>query len=342
MTKISVLLATNRLNKNVFPYMQKCIDGLDNLPDNTFTDEFKNLATNRLSNIEHFIEPTLKSIAKQKFKDFEFIISHRYPEGIYPITNRYSEYMDCNMRVIKEKPSIWHDLGDIYHTVANNKNSAFIESEGELIYHIDDLTFFNENLLQEAWDLWKEGKYVTGRTVRCITYDKFMKDGVIKIGPNKTRIQKNGWIGEVKPLIVYPNHPKIPMEMFWTCSASVSAKELIEINGYDELYDGSLTGIDMDAGTRLSKISEYERVASNNYLYEIDDPTPKNNIRDDVMMRRIFRVNHIKGNSWKPKSYMIKRYKNWHNHNVGKLDSNWDKFMDIPLYNIIRKNNENN
>ena len=327
--KISVLLATNRINKKVFPYMKKCVDNLDKIKDNTFNEEFKNLATYCLTDISHILEPTIISLANQKFKDFEVIISHRYPEDAEKILDGVP--FEC--KLVKEKHSIWHNIGEQYHTVANNKNTAFINSSGELIYHIDDLTFFNENLLQEAWDEWQKGNYMTGRTVRCITYDKNLKDNENKVGPNKIQITNNGWTGQQKALT---QDKFIPMSMFWTCSASVSAEELLEINGYDELYDGSLSGIDMDAGTRLEKISKYRRVASENYLYEIDDPTPKNMIRDDVMMRKLFRVSHIRANSWKPKPYMIKRYERWHTHKKGKLDENWDKFKDVPLFDIKR------
>ena len=79
----------------------------------------------------------------------------------------------CGLLTLETRDSadavIWSET--ISNTVANNKNTAFMNSSGELIYHIDDLTFFNENLLQEAWDLYQDGKYMTGRTVRCITYD---------------------------------------------------------------------------------------------------------------------------------------------------------------------------
>jgi hypothetical protein len=331
--KISVLLATNRLNKNVFPYMQKCIDGLDNIKDDTFTKEFKSLASEMIGGIYHFLEPTLKSLEYQTFKDYELILSHRYPDDIKDVL----DYYDIPVKVVKEKHSIWHDIGEQYHTVANNKNTAFINSTGELIYHIDDLTFFNENLLQEAWNLYQNGAYITGRTYRCITYDNKLKDEIKQIGPNKIRVTKNGWRGEHKPLAnINEEFPQIPKSSFWTCSASVAANELLEINGYDELYDGSLTGIDMDAGTRLDKISKYKRVASNTYLYEIDDSTPKNNIRDDVMMRKLWNVNHIKANSWKPTKPLLRRYERWHNHKKGKLDKNWNKFMSNPLYELER------
>jgi len=334
MTKISVLLATNRLNKKVLPYIEKCIWGLNDLKEDTFTPEFHDLVLKRIYGVDHILEPTLLSLEEQKFKDFEFILSHKYPDDVKELLDSYK----INYKVVKEKDSIWHNLGDRYHTVANNKNTAFINSKGELIYHIDDLTFFNENLLQEAWDLYKDNKYMTGRTVRCITYDKdkYPNDNKTKLGPNKIAITKNGWIGELKPLTSFENHPNIPMSMFWTCSASVSAEDLLKINGYDELYDGSLTGIDMDAGNRLERVSNYTRVASNNFLYEIDDPTPKNNIRDDVMMRTIWRVNHIRANTWKPNNTQMKRYKRWYTMKVGEIDENWNKFMDVPMYDIKR------
>lgn len=332
---ISVLLSTNRLNDKVFRYIKKTQDGYKKDNDiEVFTNEFNPLFDMHVMDTEHLLEMTLSSLASQTFKDFELIISHRYPDDAKDIIKLF----DFHIKLVKEKPSIWHDLGEQYHTVANIKNTSFINSSGELIYHIDDLTFFNNKLLQEAWDLWKEDKYMTGRTVRCITYDEelYPKYNVKMIGPNKTSITKDGWRGELKPLTSELNHPHIPMSMFWTCSASVSAEELLEINGYDELYDGSLAGIDMDAGTRLEKVSRYDRVASNNYLYEIDDPTPKNMVRDDVMMRYIFRVNHIRANSWKPTRVQMNRYKRWYEHKIGELDSNWDEFMNVPLYDIKR------
>jgi len=332
--KISVLLATNRINDKIFKYIHKLIPNLDKIEDNLFTTEFKSLIKNRLDGCDHFLYPTLLSLSEQSFDDFELVISHRYPKDAIEVCKGW----DFPIKLIKEKHSIWHDLGEQYHTVANNKNTAFINSKGELIYHIDDLTFFNENLLQEAWDLYKQDIYMTGRTVRCITYDKnlYKDKRDYKIGPGKQVIQSNGWIGQVKALSDICNHPEIPMSSFWTCSASVSAIELLEINGYDELYDGSLAGIDMDAGIRLSRISRYKRVASNTFLYEIDDPTPKNMIRDDVKMRELLRISHTKGNSWKPTMGQINRYKYWHNNTIGELDNNWNKFMNIPLYTLRR------
>ena len=74
----------------------------------------------------HFLEPTLISLERQKFKDFELILSHRYPEDAERIIKEF----DFPIKLVKEKHSIWHDLCEQYHTVANTKNTEFINSSG--------------------------------------------------------------------------------------------------------------------------------------------------------------------------------------------------------------------
>jgi hypothetical protein len=195
-------------------------------------------------------------------------------------------------------------------------------------------------MLEEIWDLWKQSKYMTGRSYRCIDYDKnkYSKNDVKKLGPLKFQLESHGWKGEFKPLSIseIPNS-RIPMAAFWTCSATVSKEEILEINGYDELYDGSLAGIDMDAGNRLARISRYKRVVSRNNIYEVDDPTKKYITREDTIMRQIFNVSHIKGNSWKPDKYMMRRYKLWHEKKFGSIDPNWNRFMEVPFIDMKKE-----
>lgn len=345
--KVSVILTTNRQNKYIYRYIRKIKNRLKHEDDNAriFTDEFIKLAKDRVDDCTHILEPTLNSLKNQTFDDFELIISHRYPDDAIGIVKNY----DYPIRLVKEKHSIWHDLGVQYQTVANNKNNGLIHANGELIWHIDDLIIFNDDAVKEAWDLYQQGKYMTGRSFRCIRYDKDYEDGYEQLGPMKTAITKNGWRGEQKPLSYdMTQHPQIPMSMFWTCSATASLEEMFEINGYDEIYDGSLAGIDMDAGTRLEKISTYTRVASDNYIYEFDDPSPKPQIRNDVMMRAIFGQTppigpiNVKANSWKPAKPQMNRYERWHKKTYGSLDKNWDMFMNVPYIDLRNENNNCN
>ena len=345
--KISVLLSTNRINKKVNPYIKKVKKGCKKLRnEKIFTDEFNSLIKDSVCNVNHFLEISLNSLQNQTFRNFELIISHKYPEDALDVVKKYN---DINLKLVREKHSIWHDLGEQYHTVANNKNSAFIHSQGELIFHIDDLTLFNNHVLQEAWDEYKKNNYITSRTFRCITYDKKCSSNELtkkRIGNMKFEWKHDGWIGQHKPLC-YTDNPEENMKqnssiyksMLWTCGASISRNELIKLNGYEELLDGNLCGIDMDAGDKLAEMSKYNRVASRNYIYEIDDPTPKNMIRNDNILRRICHQignpKHIKANSWKPTEAQIRKYYIWHIKNHGVCpDKNWNKFMNVPLFNI--------
>jgi len=338
MTKVSIILTTNRINKNVIHKYREIERGLEETDDHNsiFTREFIELLGWNMIGTNHILEPTLNCLESQTFKDFELVIAHRYPEDARELVKERE--WPFKIKLVKEKHSIWHDLGPQYQTVANNKNTGVINAEGELIWHIDDLILFNKYAVEEAWDLWNQDRtYMTGRSFRCIQYnsDKFKEETTRKLGPRKIEVIKDGWRGEHKPLTFESVvHPKIPKNMFWTCSATVSMEDMLEINGYEELYDGALAGIDMDAGNRLSMVSDHDRVASQNYIYEIDDPAPKPQIRDDIMMRNIFRTKHVRANSWKPSKTQMRRYEMWHTHNIGELDPNWNKFIDVPLYEM--------
>lgn len=335
MTKISVLYTTNKLQENHIQYLRNAANGIEK---SSFSEEFNKLGKDILTWSCHFIDITLLSLRDQTFKDFEVIISHRYPEDILTAIKRHD---DINIKIVREKHSIWHDLGN-YNTVANNKNTAIIHSNGELLYHIDDFTLFNENILQEAWECYQDGKYLTNKTFRCIEYnpEKYKENKTYNKGHLKIVKEGNGWYGEEKPLSLSLNeHQEIPMNMFWTCGATVSKDEMLQINGYDEVWDGSLAGLDMDAGDRLAMISKYKRVASKNYIYEINDFAKKTMIRDDVVFRQICKqtypnVSHVTANTWKPNKNQAGRYKYWHEKNNGILDENWDKYMLVSLYNL--------
>jgi hypothetical protein len=340
MAKLSVLYTTNKLNSNHFRYLEKAREGIDKLPDG----EFKNLCKTILPSVNHFAQTTLECLQRQTFKDFDIIISHRYPNDL-PDANVLQKYT-FPIKIIREKPSIWHNLG-VYNTVANNKNTAIIHSTGELLFHIDDFTLFNENILQEAWDLYKDGKYLTSKTMRCIEYnpEKYKEVKKFNKGHLKMVNEENGWYSEDKPLTLSTNkHQEIGMNVFWTCGATVSRDEILQINGYDEVWDGSLAGLDMDAGDRLAMISKYKRVASENYIYEINDFAKKTMIRDDVIFRQVCKqvypnVSNIRANSWKPNKNQSGRYKYWHEKNNGYLDPNWDKFYEVPYYDIREEYN---
>lgn len=333
--KVSAILPTNRINSDIISKiynLKKAISKVDN--KTIFTREFTELIKDRLHDVNHYLEPTLKSLEIQKSRDFELVISHRYPEDAIDIVKGDWSFP---IRLVREKDSIWHSLGN-YGTLSNNINNAVIHSKGELLWRLDDLTFFNEFVLEEMISAWNNGTYITSRGFRCIDFDNNIDNERKKIGLNKTRIVKNGWIGEWKPISTEP-HIRIPNNMCWGFSSTISIKEFLELNGHNEIFDGSICGTDMELGDRLSKITSYNRMTSHNIIYEINDVPYKNMIRDDVTFRSIIGEMPIKANSWKPDEKSMELYKMWHKKNIGELDVNWDKFMDISYIDLKEEYN---
>jgi hypothetical protein len=310
--KISVILPTYRKN------CQAELDNLHNyekfIDTNPFGEEFKQLYNNYVIECEHILEPTLDSLEYQTFRDFEVILCHKYPEdskSVYEIGE--------NVKIVKEKDSIWHSLGD-YATVNNIRNTGIIEATGELLFFLDDMTIFNENLLQTVWDNYQQGFYTTCKSIKRI---KVIDDKII--GKEKM----NGNEGD-----------EIPNTATWTYGMSVSMKECLKINGFDEIWDGSFGGTDLDFGRRLNQISRYKRKLGPT-IYEFthyNEQKKRPKIRDDEKLREICWQlpipRHIKANSWKPTKVEMIVYEKWHKENIGELDKNWNRFNEISLYNI--------
>jgi len=320
--KISVILPTYRKNN------RQELDNLNKIyceSKSSHTDlpmEFRNLAVDDLHDVDHILSPTLSSLSYQKFTDFELILCHKHPEDIKDLVKDFSDFID--IKIVKEKLSIWHSLGD-YATVNNNRNTGIIYSRGELLFFLDDMTIFNKNLLQTIWNNYMEGFYTTCKVVKRIK----LQDNKI-VGNSK---MKNISEGDV-----------IPNTMTWSYGMSVSSKECFKINGFDEIWDGSFGGTDMDFGRRLNRITKYKRKAGP-IIYEFAHYTEQDKrkkIRDDEAIRQLCKQSPIpqivRANSWKPTEEEQREYVNWHLKNIGELDLNWNQFTNVPFINLKELN----
>lgn len=319
--KISVILPTYRTNTK--EELQNLIDIAHKSISGSFSEEFSNLCEWYMvpsdeDTITHILEPTLMSLMCQKFKDFEVILCHKHPEDVKELVDRFKKFID--IKVIKEKDSIWHKLGD-YPTVNNIRNTGIMEAKGELLYFLDDMCIFGDTLLEQVWKNYEEGYYTTNKTVKRI---KIENDKIV--GSPKLKLIDDGLM--------------ISNSITWSYGMSVSREECLEINGFDELYDGSFGGTDIDFGRRLKQISTYRRRCGQT-IYEFAHYVNKMQnkmVRDDEMFRQIIKQSpipkNIRANLWKPTKNEIKRYEIWHKKNVGDLNPHWNKFMDVKLYDM--------
>jgi hypothetical protein len=338
---ISIILPTNRINSKLLPKLQEMNSAIGTFhPMKTWIpSEFHTLIEERCKNLRHYLQPTLDSLEHQVYGDFELIISHRYPEDALDIVKEYS----FPIKLVREKHSIWHDLGPQYGTLCNNINTAVIHSRGELLWRLDDLTFFNDYTLNEIYQNWQKERYITSPSIRCIEFNKeyIGKSSIEQIGPNKTRFIDNGWVGESKP-IVHDNlmDRRIPISMGWGCSSTISIEDFLTLNGQDEVWDGSIDGTDMELGARLQRISNRGRVVTQNLVYELNDIPYKNMIRKDTQFRDIIGDYGTKANSWKPNERDIRSYKRWHQKNRGVPDPNWDQFLNVQFVDMNKEYKE--
>lgn len=332
--KISIILPTNRINDKVFTKVKNIQTTLEaHKYKNIFNNEFIPLIKDNIKDISHYLELTLNSLEKQTYKDFELIITHKHPEDVpIKILDKYH----FPIKLVKEKHSLWHDLGDNYPTLCNNINTGVIQSSGRLLWRLDDLTFFNDKLIEELWNNWGNGYYTTSRTFRCIDANKRRyktKSNRTQIGQNKYLVEKNGWTGQYKPLTIGKDSI-IPKWMCWGCSSTVSTIDYLDVNGHDEIWDGSINGTDMELGARLAKRSGFNRMASKNLVYEINDVPYKYSTRRDVMFREMIGYRGYRANCWKPIQKHMDEYKQWHIDNIGELDKNWDIMLKIPYIDM--------
>lgn len=332
MTKISVVLPTNKINSQ--ENIDKILNVVKDVHKKTiinkeFTDICRwNITPSNEDTINHILQLPLRCLLYQTFEDFEVIITHKYPENVEDIVKWYKQFLD--IKLVKEKYSIWHKLGD-YPTVNNNRNTGIMEAKGELIVFLDDYTIFNDRILQNIWDNYTNGYYSTSKAYRRIKREECENEVLLT---NRNRIHSNG-ITAVNNFYGYDIGSEIHKSCTWTYCCSVSKEDCLRINGFDEIYDGNFGGTDQDFGRRLNEVSSYRRKLVGT-IYEFSHTSTRQKIRDDEVFRKVIGQSpipkHIKANLWKPTRNQLKRYEYWHNkHYNNKI---WNKCMDVPLYNL--------
>lgn len=171
-------------------------------------------------------EPTIKSLKKQTFKDFEFVINdYRYDIRAGLMKKRYG----FPVKHVRPKYSIWDKMR--YPAIYNGFNSAIIHADGELCVLLGDCCEISPNFLERCWYWYNKGYFAVAV---ADVENNYRKDDMFR--KNLLKQQEYCPIGSRQATWGYNSY---------------SLKALFEVNGFDENFDGTNHQGDDDIGVRL-------------------------------------------------------------------------------------------
>jgi len=221
----------------------------------------------------HLWEPTLQTLARQSMKDFEYIVVDIFyderPE--YFIKHNYG----LQIKHIPAAPNIWHDLG--LCQICHQFNKGIIHADGELLFFSADSNMYPPDLLEKLWKRYREGYFVSLGFGSDVSYGpKYLLDTA------RTNIVPTDWYrfldfhGHVhmdqryNTLFEDTNKEMSPILPDWYYGISTASLEAaLQINGFDEAFDGDGTLNDVDFGNRLAMVG-YDKLAMFRDCYTVE------------------------------------------------------------------------
>jgi glycosyltransferase involved in cell wall biosynthesis len=212
----------------------------------------------------HVLQPTLYSLEKQTFRDFELIIV----DALYPTKKEWIEERKWSfpIKYVPPHPNhrFWLDKG--LWNVAGMLNTALLYAEGELIVRLDDSSEIpDSSYLQKFWDAYQNGFFALAMHTRY-RYGKqayyneeyrhegyeiaressSRKDILLNFFKEGNPVRDTRW-----PTVERQGRMIAPPEWGYGYS-SYSLEALLKINGFNELFDGCKGQEDQDCSIRMS------------------------------------------------------------------------------------------
>lgn len=188
----------------------------------------------------HIFEPTLRSLEKQTFKDFELIIC----DALYPERKEWIERTKWSFPIkyvpVHPNHRFWFDRKR--WSVCASLNTAILHAEGELLVRIDDCSEFDPLFLQMFWDGYRSGYFPLAMHTRFRDGKQEYYNEVSRQDPVRdTRypIVKNRGGRMIAPYHAYYGY------------SSLSLEAALKVNGFNELFDGDRSQEDQEMGLRL-------------------------------------------------------------------------------------------
>ena len=214
----------------------------------------------------HFFKPTMESLSKQRFKDFELIIVDAlHHERDYDFSKLP---FDVKHVPVHSDHRFWLDRKK--WAVCGALNTAILHAEGELIVRIDDCSEFDEDFIGTFWEGYQSGYWPLAMHTRHIGgkqayFDKEYREKGYEFrrtpGHDREGMLKDlsKIFGEGAPVrdtrypIVENAGGKMVAPVNWMYGySSFTVEAALKINGFDELFDGDKSLEDVDFGSRLN------------------------------------------------------------------------------------------
>lgn len=200
------------------------------------------------NNIQLF-DIILKSLEKQTFTDFEFVIV----DALYQTRKDFFKQKTFSFPIkhIEDKPNVWNSKG--MWALCSARNQGILHSDGELIVFIDDIFSFGSDWLELFWKYYHEdglfamslSEFYTHQGTKLIRNGKWIRDSRWNfIEHHSEHIQKIGTA----------NIHNLGDWFYVYGGAAVSMDMLLRVNGFDENFDGTKSLEDCDLGRRLASL----------------------------------------------------------------------------------------
>jgi len=213
------------------------------------------------------LEPTFRSLERQKFRDFEVIVV----DALHPEKGKWIESRNWSFPVKYVPPHpnhrFWLDHG--LWNVCGMLNTGILYAEGDLIVRMDDCSEIPDpNYLKKFWEAYQSGyfamamhvRYHAGKPARVnANYLKRGYEAKYAQMPGEDRAMllkrlygKEGIVRDTRwPTVEKVGRMVAPPEWYYGYS-STSLEALLKVNGFNELFDPQKGQEDQDLGIRLS------------------------------------------------------------------------------------------
>lgn len=227
----------------------------------TARDDYSILGQPRL----HYLEPTMKSLAKQSFKDFELVIV----DALHGHRDYDFSGLPFPVKHIPVHPGHRFWLDRKRWSVCAALNTGIIHSEGELIVRIDDCSEFDSGYLERCWEKYLDGVFLLGMHIRyhagkpARVNKEYLEEGyeskysetfepVDRAEFLKRLYGEGGLVRDSRfPLVEARGGEMIAFRNWMYGYSSFSLDAALKVNGFDENFDGDKSIEDQDFGNRL-------------------------------------------------------------------------------------------